>query len=196
MFRLRYHVAFPLARRAFTMVELLIVVAILAILVAVLLGVSSYITTQNNTALTRNCMDILDAAIGEFHAITGRYPVDDWIDNGGYMDAVGSLIDGAEAPGGPPGEDELLYLQLSLLPQTREIIAKLPEQLLAQSSVTVEIGGQPTPYLRSIVDAWGTPLNDDPGDPDDDTSDPYDVFPRLWSNGPDRTPRTEDDITK
>lgn len=200
------HTARPSGRWGFTLVEVLIVVAILALLVAVLVGVASSISTQRDTALTKNCLDILDAALAEFREITGKYPVDDWKDDvvPGTMDPVGSLIDGAEKdnPSDPdPNEDELLYLQLSILPQTRAIIAKLPSQLITApiSNATVKLAGQSenTPYLQSIVDAWGTPLNDGPGDPADDTTDPYDVFPRLWSSGPDGdSATTEDNIYK
>ena len=161
---------------AFTMVEVLIVVAILALLVAVLLGVSNFINTQKNTALTENCLVILDAALGEFYAITGHYPVDDW----GNIGDPGSLIAGANS-GGTPEPDELLYLQLSILPQTRDIIAKLPEKLLTapHDGITVQLADQPglnTPYLRRIVDAWGNPL---------DYFVPASGFPVISSFGPD-----------
>src|SRR3989304_3634970 len=52
---------------AFTMTEVLIVVAILALLIAVLLGVAGFIETRKNTALPENCLDILDAALPDFH---------------------------------------------------------------------------------------------------------------------------------
>ncbi|NIA06839.1 MAG: prepilin-type N-terminal cleavage/methylation domain-containing protein, partial [Actinobacteria bacterium] len=135
------------SRAAFTLVEVLIVVAILALLAAALVGVSSFITTQRNTALTKNCLDVLDAALAEFRDITGHYPVDDW----GVRDtSPGCLIAGATlTSASAPRSSELLYLQLSLLPQTRDIIAKLPDQLLVQPIdtsdilITVELADQP-----------------------------------------------------
>ena len=169
---------------AFTMVEVLIVVAILALLVVILLGVSGAITTRKKTALTENCLNVLDAALTEFRDITGKYPVDDWGDIGG------SLIAGATESDGPPEPNELLYLQLSILPQTRDIIAKLPNQLIVAplSGATVTISGQVSPYLRSVVDAWGNALEyDDYNDPD--------RFPEIRSSGSDGDLDTEDDIT-
>jgi len=172
--------AFRLPPFGFTMVEVLIVVAIMALLVSVLVGVAGRIDDQRNTTLTENCLDILDAALREFREITGHYPVDDW----GDIDTT-SLIYNANAPGVPPESDELLYLQLSILPQTREIISKLPNQLITapQSDATVQLLDNPTadtPYLQSIVDAWGNVLVYTR-----DSAHPNDVFPTITSDGPD-----------
>ena len=194
MFWRHCHIAWPSGRSGFTITEVLIVVAILALLVAVLLGVSSFINTQKNTALTENCLDILDTALAEFHDITGHYPVDDW----GDKDETGSRIDGANltSPSDDPDSSELLYLQLNVLPQTRAIIAKLPDQLLVQpvdlsdNLITVELAGQSgdTPYLRQIVDAWGNAL-----EYTRDLSDPDDVFPTIVSGGADGNLTNEED---
>ena len=175
----------------FTLVEILVVVAILALLVAGLAGLTNYMGTRTKIVLTEHCIEILSTAVAEFYDITGHYPIDVWVDGPSagdiIEDSTGSLINGAEWASGanPPDSDELLYLQLNLLPQTRAIIAKLPEALLAlpTSDATVLLAGQssPTRYLRSIVDAWDTdgdprPLNYQRNGPD---------FPSIWSNGPD-----------
>ena len=126
--------------------------------------------------------------MAEFYDITGHYPVDVWVDVDGdnIIDDdpnpnIRRLIDRAELRSGSlvDASDELLYLQLSLLPQTQGIIAKLPERLLAAPGAAVRLAGQSsnTPYLRSIVDPWGNAL-------DYDTSG---SFPRIWSYGPDKT---------
>ena len=169
---------------AFTLVEVLIVVAILALVAAGLVGVSSYLQTQSKTVLTEKCVELLSTAVAEFYDITGHYPIDKWADIG----ADGSRIAGATESDGPPNSDELLYLQLNLLPQTREIISRLPEKLLAapHDGITVQLAhdlSADTRYLRSIVDPWHTdndprPLNYQRNDPD---------FPSIWSNGPDGT---------
>ncbi len=164
------------SRLGFTLVEVLIVVAILAVVAAGLVGLSSYLQTQNNTVLTEKCLELLSTAVAEFYDITAHFPIDDWGDIG----ADGSRIAGASKSGDNPNSDELLYLQLSLLPQTRQIISKLPEKLLASplSEARVQLAhdlSANTPYLRSIVDPWGEPLH-------------YDAsgsFPRIWSSGPD-----------
>ncbi|MGA1980616.1 MAG: prepilin-type N-terminal cleavage/methylation domain-containing protein [Sedimentisphaerales bacterium] len=49
-----------------TLVEILIVVAIIAILVTMVIGVASRIDTQGKVRLTKNTLALLDAALGEF----------------------------------------------------------------------------------------------------------------------------------
>ena len=175
----------PGARDGFTVVELLIVVAILALAAVALVGVTNYIQTQGEIALTEQSIQLLSTAVAEFHDITGRYPVDAWADIGD----PGSRLVGASSSG-TPNSDELLYLQLSMLPQTRKTISKLPEKLLATPGVTVDLPGQPsTPYLRSIVDPWGEGL----------LYLEVSGFPIIRSNGPDGESTTAadklDDIT-
>ncbi|MBA7553769.1 hypothetical protein ES705_46368 [subsurface metagenome] len=159
--------------------------AILAVAAVALVGVSSYLQTQSSIALTEHCLELLSTAVAEFHDITGHYPIDDWTVRNNVIISPGCRIAGANNLGGTPSSEEMLYLQLSLLPQTREIISKLPERLLAapHDGVTVRLAHDPladTPYLRSIVDAWGNALEyDDYNDPD--------RFPLIRSDGPDKT---------
>ena len=99
-----------------------------------------------------------------------------------YAESKGTdvvLVDGSAEP----ESDELLYLQLSLLPQTRDIIRKLPGQLVGEprSGAVVLIGGRESPYLQSIVDGWEEPL--------------IYTGARIYSSGPDRQYPTGDDIS-
>ncbi len=181
-------------RDGFTLVEIMIVVAILAVVAVGLVGLNSHLETQNRIALTEHCLEILSKAVAEFHDITGHFPVDAWLDidaTPGIDDETGSRINGAvlDDPSVVPEPNELLYLQLSLLPQTREIIANLPEKLLEEplSGATVDLVGQSpnTPYLRSIVDPWHTDNDPQPLNYQRDTTNPDDVFPSIWSSGTD-----------
>ena len=186
----------PGARDGFTLVEVLLVIAILAMATVARVGVSNYLQTQSKIALTKQCVEILSTAVEEFYNITGHYPIDNWDD----IDEVGSRLAGAE-PGGTdePVPDEVLYLQLSILPQTRAIIAKLPGKLLAKpiSEATVILPGQnsKTPYLRSIVDAWHKTNAPRPLTYQRNNSG----FPTIQSDGPDGKSDNEeeklDDIT-
>ncbi len=188
------------SRLGFTLTEVLIVVAIIALLAAGLVGVSNYVQTQGNVALTEQCVKLLSTAVAQFHDITGHYPIDNWTDSqDGASHSYSRILNANRS--GTPNSDELLYLQLSLLPQTREIISKLPEKLLAAPAGTVQLAGQssPTPYLRSVVDPWHTDNDPRPLNYERDTTDPDGVFPRIWSNGPDGKSSTDaekaDDIT-
>ena len=187
----------------FTIVELLIVVAILAVAAVALVGVTTYIQTQGEVAMTEQAIQLLSTAVAQFYDYTGHYPIDNWADSQNPTTHSYSRILNATPSGPTPTSDELLYLQLSLLPQTREIIAKLPNQLLAAPAGTVTLDGQSsaTPYLRSIVDPWHTEDDPRPLYYKRDETNPDDVFPKIWSYGPDGksdsdNPKTEvDDIT-
>ena len=198
MYEKHHNTISPPRPRAFTLTEILIVVAILALLVTMLVVGASFIQTRNKTILTKKSLDILSTAIAEFRDITGHFPIDkdEWVDRDDSDVLPGCRLAEATADDEVALQgSELLYLQLSLLPQTREIIANLSDRLLATANTTVQLASNPlsdTRYLRSIVDAWGNTINydveaDDPDVPDatDDPDDRDDVFPQLWSNGPD-----------
>ncbi len=194
----------PGERAGFTLIELIVVVAILVLVATAMVGVSSYLQTQKKNVLTRQCLQLLSTAVAEFYDITGHYPIDAWPDDNDW-DAqddddeyiyTGCRIRDADKSGfDDPKSDELLYLQLSLLPQTRAIIAKLPERLIVPplSEARVQLAGQTsdTLYLRSIVDPWHKEDDQRPllykrdADGGWPPIDPDTVFPKIWSSGPD-----------
>ena len=174
--------------KGFTLVEVLVVVAIIALLIGVLVGVTKHIDTKKKEALTDNCLTILKTAVAEYHEITGHYPVDRWVDDDGdgwINSEEGSRLNSAECTSEEePVGDELLYLQLSLLPQTREIISKLPSQLVGEprSGAVVLIAGKESRYLQSIVDGWGSAINYERIPNPDDVDDLDSVFPEIGTN--------------
>ena len=174
------------ARNGFTIVEVLIVVAILALAAVALVGVGRYMQAKNDAILTEKCVELLSVAVAECYDLTGHYPVDDWPSR----NDDGSRIRNATSSG-TPAPDEVLYLQLSILPQTRKIISKLPGKLLAAplSGATVQLAhdlSTDTPYLRSIVDPWGNVLV---------YQEVAGGFPIIRSDGPDGNGNTVDDIS-
>ena len=60
------------ARRAFTLLELIIVIGVIITLLALTLGVGSMVVSQSENRQLRSTMTIVDAALAEFKSQTGR----------------------------------------------------------------------------------------------------------------------------
>ncbi len=174
-------------KRAFTLTELLVVVAIVGLLIVGIAGIGNYVKTQAKIALTKQCIQLLATATAEFYDITGHYPVDSWNER----DAIGSRIEGAMVSGGAlPRSIDLLYLQLNLLSQTQQIVTKLPGNMVVlppANSATVHLAGQldPANYLRPVEDPWGNLLGYNTAN----------GVSHIWSCGPDGISGNEDDIS-
>jgi len=140
-----------------TLVEILVVVAIIAILVTMVIGIAARVDTQGKERLTKNTIAILTAALGEFqdygyrHKDYSVYPTDDERDfyrsldfpidcNGlsdtdlksALKDALGAgsvLITGGTHDTKYSGS-EALYFFLSRVPESRETLGKIDKSLI------------------------------------------------------------------
>lgn len=72
MRRLSRHPGGHLCRRSFTLLELVIVLGIILLLLGLVLGIGSIVVGQSEQRQLRASMTIVDAAIAEFSAQTGR----------------------------------------------------------------------------------------------------------------------------
>lgn len=63
----------------FSLVEVMTAVAVVAILAAMLLGLSKHLRTQANIRLTESMMDVLDTALEQYHEAEGAFPFEDKI---------------------------------------------------------------------------------------------------------------------
>ena len=90
-------------RRGFTLVELLIVVAALALLMGLFLGAFRSVTEETRYQVTQGRVRALGEKVAEVRGLTGRCPGDlidlapaidqpGWIENGRFMDAYGRPI--------------------------------------------------------------------------------------------------------
>lgn len=126
------------AGRGFTLIELMVVVAILAILTTLIVSVSSFVRTKAMQDDTQANMKIIMSAIMAFQNATDKFPT-------------------STVPGNPhaadteQAESENLYDQLHKIPQCRQILQNLPPNIL------VKTGTYPdgTPKIM-FVDSFAT----------------------------------------
>jgi prepilin-type N-terminal cleavage/methylation domain-containing protein len=203
-----------------TLVEMLIVVAIVVILTTIVIGLAGRVTDQSKEQLTRNTIGILTAALRQFRDYSYSYkdPVysgfDFPLDCNDFSQPVLEMTVGnalgatAVISGGTPDISysgaEALYVFLSQLPECRKALDKIDESLLTNLdsnkqprniSVTYP-GGIPKVYpLLRVIDPWGTTLKYDYYD--EVTINPRSkrVFPLITSAGPDKRFGTTDDIS-
>jgi len=209
-------------KQGVTLVEMLIVVAIIAMLAAMVIGIAGRIQIRKGEKLTEETFALLNAALGQFHEYGFRYdeasdynsfdfPLDcngfDWNElEATLADALGTplIID----PNGNGNHDpnyysgsEALYFLLSRVPDSRATLDEIDSSLITnkgfnRDDMSITVDGRGYPLLR-IIDPWGRTLRYDYYDEDDDPPDPEETrtFPLIISAGPDRVFGTDDDIT-
>lgn len=208
------------SKTALTLVEMLIVVAIVVVLTTMVIGLAGRINDQSNEQLTKNTIGIITAALRQFRDYKYRYedPIYSGFDfpldcNDFPQPAVGMTLGNAlgatvAISGGTHdirySGSEALYFLLTQVPECRKTLDKIDESLLTNLgsnkqprdiSVTFS-GGVPKVYpLLRVIDPWGTTLKYDYYD--EVTLNPRSkrVFPVITSAGPDRKFGNTDDIS-
>ncbi len=205
-----------------SLVEMLIVVAIIVLLTTMVIGLASRVTNQSKEQLTRNTIAIITAALGQFQDYSYHYKAAAYADFGFPLDCNDFLQTAIEMTlgnalgatvvisGGAPdisySGSEALYVFLNQLPECRKTLDKIDESLITnldsnKQPRNIEItypGGVPevNPLLR-VIDPWGTTLKYDYYDEVLIPPDPRQkrTFPIITSAGPDRKFGTADDIS-
>ena len=111
-----------------TIVEVLVVVAIISVLAAGLYTVGNYVETQTKIKQTKSTIEILSAAIEQYHDFYGKCPYD-------YNN-----------PSDPNLNIDLLYPRLSLSPDARKILSQINPSFIKD----IDKDNRP-----EIIDAWG-----------------------------------------
>jgi len=142
----------------FTLVEMLIVVAVIAILATMVVGIATRISNQSKEQLTKNTFALLNAALGQFRDYGYNYkvpnaalaPVRDFyrgldfpldcsgFDPDGLGQALGTALGATDASIMPPGVhndpnysgSEALYFFLSRVPASRQTLDKIDDSLI------------------------------------------------------------------
>lgn len=206
----------------FTLVEMLTVIAVVAVLATLMVGVALRIETREKQKHCTSTLALLSTALAQFHEYGFDYkgdytafnfPLDcngfdkgqiedaleDALDTGDDSVVVSSVVDPNDS------SNEIMYLLLSMVPASRETLEKIDRKLvtnigLDEQPMQITIGSgesaQIYPLFR-VLDPWGTTLIYDYYDEDDSTPDPDEArtFPLITSAGPDKEFGTDDDIT-
>jgi prepilin-type N-terminal cleavage/methylation domain-containing protein len=207
-------------KRCFTLVEMLVVIAIVAILASMVIGIASRIENREKEKHCRSTLALLTTAIAQFHEYGFIYKDSDYAactcppDCNGFggipiRETLGDALGvGSERvifndPNASYAGNEVMYLLLSMVPTSRETLGKIDKKLIASRGATITIDGKVYPLLR-IIDPWGTTLRYDYYDEQlpplnqikvDAMNKSKKSFPLITSAGPDKKFDTADDIT-
>ena len=153
-------------KHGLTLVEILVVVALIAILATIVVGVAGRIDNQSKEKAVESTFVLLDSALQEYRQFTDKFP-EQPEDN--FANAA--------------AHSEFLYYELNSVPDSRIILEKIDK-----SSLENKYGAAGTPSGTSveIYDPWGMPL--------DYRYKTGENFPVMISSGPDKTFGTADDM--
>jgi len=197
-----------------TLMEIMIVVAIVALLATMVISFAARIDNQGKERLTKNTFALLDAALGEFrdyrYCYEGQYsdfkfPLDcsgfgaDKLE--GTLEKALGLNPGDVVISGGVHDDpnysgsEALYFFLSRVPESRKTLDKIDASLIVSDGVIIIDNKKYT--LRRIIDPWGETLRYDYYDETKSSPKPDEArnFPVISSAGPDGIFGNDDDIT-
>ena len=203
-----------------TLVEMLVVVAIIAILATMVIGIAARIDNQAKERLAKSTIAIINAALGQFQDYGYRYKHSDYTDFEFPLDcndfpaselrttlqqALGKSISIIPIGSHDPNYSgsEALYFFLSRVPESRKTLEKIDRSLITsegsdKQDMIINIDGRGYPLYR-FIDPWGKTLRYDYYNEKATTFDRMRKskrsFPLITSAGPDGNFNTVDDIT-
>lgn len=155
-------------RNGTTLIEILVVVAVIMILAGMVAGIGTTIDRHSKAKAVKGTFALLEGALQEYYEFRGSFPL-------------------ADDPARAPVENcEILYAALSSLPGSREVLEKISEKVI-KDKFTPAVDPAARLGVYEIYDSWGTVL--DYRYNSDDTS------PKLTSAGPNRIFNDGDDVT-
>lgn len=151
----------------FTLVEILVVVALIAILATMVVSVASRIDNQSKENALEGAFVLLDSALQEYRQFTDSFPEQPEMN---FANAA--------------AHSELLYRELDSVPDSRSILEKIDGSLIQNK---YGAAGTATGTPVEIYDPWGMPL--------DYRYSRGENFPTMVSAGPDKVFGTADDLS-
>ena len=145
--------------RAFTLIEMMIVIGIIGILAALTLGISSSVMRGSEIRQTENMMKILSMAFQEWELEKGRS-----MTYAGYAPILGGSYDTGEPPYEASVAEEASgdvldngAMQNVLASRMSEVIALLMDSEIA-SGIIRKLSGDSFDTNGNLIDPWGTPI--------------------------------------
>ncbi|MEN6307378.1 MAG: prepilin-type N-terminal cleavage/methylation domain-containing protein [Anaerohalosphaeraceae bacterium] len=198
-----------MTQKAFTLLEVLITLAIILILVGALAGTGQYLRIRSETQLTATTIEIINAALEQYHEQYRAFPfrnrnIDSDLSKADpYNLAQFQLDTGMEITVGTltekDGTDQViwnassaaLYYYLNRYDVSKSILDTLANRMITNvdamtsQPVKMTMGGV-TYDVPRFIDAWGMSLQYE-------YMDQY-AFPKIMSAGPDKVFGTTDDL--
>ncbi len=205
---------------AFTLIEMLVVVSVIAVLVTIVISVAGRLDTQGKISRTQSTFALLNTALSEFHDygfayVSGsqyanahlRFPIDCnertiFSDKSqveaALTEALGNTVTINNSANKPDYfGTEAMYFLLSQVPPCRQALEKIEKKCVVRDNETGVINMQNEDYpLLYVTDGWGRPLGYKYYDFTASSIDTHTIktFPVLTSAGPDGRFDTADDI--
>lgn len=183
--------------KAFTLIEMLVAVAIVLILMGAMITVTGHLKSEARKRLTQSALGVIATALEQYYENTSpkQYPPM-VLSNGDFNEKLYGVPPTQTTSISPAVASNFwnsgsLYYFLNRVPQSKSILNGLVNQMISNrdlggTAILIEIpaGTSGTDFVR-FVDAWGTTIR-------------YDYwgsgFPVITSAGPDKIFGTEDDV--
>jgi prepilin-type N-terminal cleavage/methylation domain-containing protein len=138
--------------KAFSLQEMLVVVAIIAVMVVILITTGTHLQKQAKIKAAENTLAVLSTALEKYHLLHGEYPFEAEV----YLPPPGATKEQQEAGYRKSIED--LYKELVSYPEITEILNSIPDKFLTAKNAigVINEDAQGNPVIR-IVDPWGQP---------------------------------------
>jgi len=183
-------------KNAFTLIEVLVTLAIIMILVGALAGTGHYLRTRSEILLTQSTIQVIDAALEQYQEQYRAFPFKNRNVDGDAAKADPYSLDhfkidlAAVITSGTLTDKDAssaaLYYFLNRCGDSKVILDTLSDRMITGQQVKMMIGGV-TYNVPWFIDAWGMSLQYE-------YLDHY-PYPKMISAGPDKVFGTSDDLS-